>query len=127
MKTQLEKQDNAVEKMNTAPTVAPWMDIYESQDEIVMLADLPGVSRENLELKFENNELTIRGAQTPREKSYKPLFRETRPMRYERSFKLPSGLDITKIKADLSDGLLKVTLPKSEEEKPHTIPIGRKA
>ncbi|MBU1238271.1 Hsp20/alpha crystallin family protein [Myxococcota bacterium] len=125
MEKSMQKNEQS-EKMESTPAVAPYMDIYESTDEIVMVADLPGVPQENLELKFENNEISIKAIPVSADKSWKPRFREIGQFRYERAFKLPSGLDISKIKADFDHGVLKVVMPKSESEKPHTIKINRR-
>jgi HSP20 family molecular chaperone IbpA len=120
------QNNEQTEKMEATPAVAPSMDIYESTDEIVMIADLPGVPQENLELKFENNEISIKAVPGPVDKSWKPRFQEIGKFRYERAFKLPSGLDISKITADFNHGVLTVVMPKSESEKPHTIKINRR-
>ncbi len=120
------QKNETTEKMESAPAVAPYMDIYESPEEIVMVADLPGVRPDDLELRFENNEISIKGVPAPVETTWKPRFREIGSFRYERAFKLPSGLDISKIKADFDAGVLTVVMPKSESEKPHTIKIHRR-
>lgn len=126
MENKMQKTNNSMETMESAPAVSPYMDIYESADEIIMIADMPGVTQQNLELKFENNEISIKGNQSPLEETWKPRFCEYKPLRFERGFKLPSGIDVSKIRADFTGGVLTVTLPKSEHEKPHTIKINSK-
>lgn len=113
-----QKKDNApAERVEQRPTATPAVDIYENRDQIVLLADLPGVSPANLTVHFERGELLLRGS---REASGdRPAFD------YVRSFVLPKGIDGEAIAAELDAGVLKVTLSKPPQ-KSRQIPVRAK-
>lgn len=105
---------------------APAVDIYEQGTDIVLKAELPGVDSKDVDVRVENNVLTLRGerkldTEVQRE-SYHRVERAYGS--FSRSFTLPSVVDTEKIKADFKDGVLRVTLPKKEEAKPKQITIG---
>ncbi|HXG50256.1 MAG TPA: Hsp20/alpha crystallin family protein [candidate division Zixibacteria bacterium] len=102
--------------------VTPPVDIYETGDGLVVKADLPGVSKDDLEVRVENNILTIRGKPShiaPGD----PIYREYRLASFFRQFELSEKVDQTKIAADLKHGVLSLTLPKAEEAKPRRIEV----
>ena len=102
--------------------VTPPVDIYETGEGLVVKADLPGVAKENLEVRVENNLLTIRGKSThvaPGE----PIYREYELANFFRQFELNERVDQAKISADLKHGVLTLNLPKAEEAKPRTIDV----
>jgi HSP20 family protein len=104
---------------------APAVDIYEHGSDIVLKAELPGVDPKDVDVRLENNTLTLRGErkfdQEVKREHYHRVERAYGT--FTRSFTLPSGVDREKIKADFRDGVLKVTLPKKEEAKPKQISI----
>ena len=103
----------------------PSMDLYEDDHSFVLEADLPGLSREDIELHLENRTLTLRGERRP-EKGYPPEnFHQTEREsgRFARSFILPQPIDSEKISATYQNGVLTVILPKAEEVRPRSIPI----
>ena len=106
-------------------TWAPVVDIYEQGSDIVLKAELPGVDPKNVDVRLENNTLTLRGERTfdneVQRESYHRIERSYGA--FSRSFTLPSVVDQTHIKAEFRDGLLRVTMPKREEAKPKQIAI----
>jgi HSP20 family molecular chaperone IbpA len=103
-------------------TLTPPVDIYETPDGLVVLADLPGVSKEGLDVRVENDILTIRGTSSdglPGE----PIYREFELANYFRQFELSEKVDQNKITAELKHGVLTLKLPKAEEAKPKKIEV----
>lgn len=100
----------------------PPVDIYEEADRLVVLADLPGVSKEGLTVEVEQGILTIEGRTTQAE-SPEPLRREFTLTPFFRQFRLTEAVDRTRIKAALRNGVLRLELPKSEAVMPRKIPI----
>jgi HSP20 family protein len=103
----------------------PPVDIYEDKDEVVLKAELPGMKKEEIDVRVENNILTLHG-QRKREKEEKEdgYFRSERAYgTFSRSFTLPTTVDVKKISASYKDGILAVQLPKLEETKPKQIDV----
>jgi HSP20 family protein len=103
----------------------PACDIYETEKEIVLKAELPGLKKEDVFVSIENSVLTIRGERKFEEEVKKENFHRVERSYGEflRSFTLPAFIDATKILAEFKDGLLMVTLPKREEAKPKQIEV----
>jgi HSP20 family protein len=102
--------------------VTPPVDIYENGDGLVVKADLPGVAKENLDVRVENNLLTIRGKPShiaPGE----AVYREYELVNFFRQFELNERVDQSKISAELQHGVLSLRLPKAEEAKPRKIDV----
>jgi HSP20 family protein len=104
---------------------APAVDIYETDHELVVKADLPDVDPKDLDIRVENNILTIRG-----ERKFEKKVDEDNYLRIERSygsfsrsFSLASSVNPDAIKADYSNGVLTLTIPKREEAKPKQIKV----
>ena len=104
---------------------APPVDIYEKDGNIVVKAELPGVDPKDVDVRIENNTLTIRGERKidheVKQENYHRVERAYGA--FTRSFSLPSVLDQEKIKAEFKDGVLQVTLPKHEKALPKQINI----
>jgi HSP20 family protein len=104
---------------------APAVDIYEQDGNIVMKAELPGVDPKSVDIRLENNTLTLQGERKldkeVKQDSYHRVERSYGA--FSRSFTLPSVVDQGSIKAEYKDGVLKLTLPKREEAKPRQIQI----
>ncbi len=104
---------------------APAVDIFEHEGDIVLKAELPGVDAGDVDIRVENNVLSLRGerkfeSEVKREDCHRV---ERAYGTFSRSFTLPTVVDTEKIKADYKDGVLKVTLPQKEEAKPKQISI----
>jgi HSP20 family protein len=106
-------------------TWAPAVDIYEHEGNIVLKAELPGVDGKDVDVRVENNVLTLRGErkldQEVKRENYHRIERSYGS--FTRSFTLPTVVDTSNIKAEYKDGVLRVTLPKREEAKPRQIQI----
>jgi HSP20 family protein len=104
---------------------APAVDIYEHEGNLVLKAELPGIEAKNVDIRLENNVLTLRGERhfdgEVKRESYHRVERSYGT--FSRSFTLPSVVDQEKIKAEYKDGVLRVTLPKKDEAKPKQISI----
>ena len=102
-------------------TLAPPIDIYETETEFVLFADMPGVAPEGLELIVERNTLRVRGRSA--EKTGEPEYQEFEFGEYRSSFAITDDLDTDRIAATLRDGVLRVQIPKSERLRPKKIPV----
>lgn len=105
-----------------SPAFAPHVDIFENEQELLLMADMPGVKPEGIDLHYEKGELTIHGKVTPRH-NVGYLFQEYAVGDYRRSFTVREEIDPTKITAEFKQGVLTVKLPKREELKPMRIAI----
>ena len=115
-----QRDEHAPEKIQQRPAVAPLVDIFENAEELLVVADLPGVTQDNLSIRVEKGELTLEGRRTDAAES--GVTTEGLPD-YRRSFVVPQGIDTDKIGAALQAGVLRVHLPKSAALKPRQIPI----
>lgn len=103
---------------------SPSVDIYQTDDAITLMADLPGVSRDNLDIDLKDSVLTITGSVGEDEDRPRPVYREYGIGGYMRRFTLSDKIDQGKISADLENGVLIVVLPKADSLKPRKIEIG---
>jgi HSP20 family protein len=107
---------------------APAVDIYETENELVLKADLPDINEKDLDIRLENNTLTIQG-----ERKFEKQVSEDNYLRVERaygsftrSFALPSSVNPDQIHAEYQNGVLTVRMPKREESKPKQIKLAVK-
>ncbi|AUX20193.1 molecular chaperone Hsp20 [Sorangium cellulosum] len=114
------RPESAPEKIQQRPAVPPAVDIYENAEELLVVADLPGVAQEHLAVRLEKGELTFEGRRT--EAAEREQGADNLPD-YRRSFVVPQGIDADKISAELQAGVLRIHLPKSASLKPRQIPI----
>lgn len=104
--------------------VLPAVDVFEDESGITLLADMPGVAKEKLELKVEGDSLLIEGGvQTQMPDGLEAVYAEVRIPRYRRSFTLSRELDTTKIEANLKDGVLTLRMPKQAHAQPRRIAV----
>ncbi len=101
---------------------APPFDIYESPEELLLVADLPGVKTDHLRIHMDKNELTIEGLRTPAKHDH-VLAEESAACDYRRTFIVPPGIDEAKIRAETKFGVLRLHLPRSEAVKPRQIQV----
>jgi HSP20 family protein len=106
-------------------TWSPAVDIYETENELVVKADLPDVAEKDIDVRVENNLLTIRG-----ERKFEKSVSEDNYLRVERSygafsrsFSLPNTVNAEAIHAEYKNGVLTVTIPKREESKPRSVKV----
>jgi HSP20 family protein len=104
---------------------SPAVDIFERGDDLVLRAEVPDVKKEDLELKVENDVLTLGGERKCDESVERDSYHriERHYGSFRRSFTLPSSVDSARIKATCQDGVLEVVLPKAEAAKPRQIPV----
>jgi HSP20 family molecular chaperone IbpA len=102
--------------------IAPPVDIYETPDGLFLMADLPGVGKDDLDIKVENNVLTIQGS-TTHSAPGASIAREYELVGFFRQFELSDKVDQTKITAELKHGVLQLHLPKPEVAKPRKIAV----
>lgn len=101
--------------------VAPPVDIFENRDEILLLADLPGVPKDALRVTWDADQLSIEGRR-PRLEG-RPMMAALGDLEYARTFKVPAGIEVNRISASLDQGVLRVRLPKAEAVRPREIKI----
>jgi len=112
-------QDRAARQEYLLPDV----NIFETKDGYVLEAEMPGVSKEGLEITLEGNEIAIIGHRQTEKVPGELLFRERRLADYRRVFELDPAIDTTKVSARMEQGVLTLTLPKSERVKPRKIAV----
>jgi HSP20 family molecular chaperone IbpA len=104
--------------------VLPAVDVYEDETGITLLADMPGVPRDQLELKVEGDALSIEGAvRAPTPEGLEAVYAEVRVPRYRRTFTLSRELDAARIDASLKDGVLTLRIPKQAFAQPRRIEV----
>lgn len=109
---------------DTGPTFRPATDIFEKGDVVTVVIDMPGVAPDSVDVSIENRSLTVRGTiQTPAPEGYRRIYGEYAPGMFERAFSLPDTIDAGAIDAAHRDGVLTLTLKKSEAAKPKQIKV----
>jgi len=112
------------EQTRPGPAFTPAVDIFETDQQITVLADMPGVKAQDLAIDLRENTLTLSGnVESPEAEREEELLREYRTGNYYRQFTLSEVIDQSKIEAALKDGVLRLTLPKVEAAAPRTIPV----
>jgi len=106
------------------PHAVPPVDVFEDENCITLLADLPGVSREGLAVRVDGDTLFIEGTvNNPGPAEMELVYGEAQFPAYRRQFALSRELDTTRIEAQLRDGVLRLTIPKAEEARPRRIQV----
>jgi len=103
--------------------IAPSATVLENADGYTLEVEMPGVSKENLEMWVENNELTILGRRAMPAIEGTLIHRESRSENFRRSFELDPSIDAGKISAKIDQGVVTLTLPKAEQVKPRKIAV----
>lgn len=119
---QIQKHQNDVEHVRQRPAVAPRVDVYENENAYLILADLPGVKQEDLTLDIDDDELLLQGTRHAKSEGA-VLASECRSVDFRRKFVVPQGVDREKIDAELTAGVLRLTLPKAEALRPRQISV----
>jgi HSP20 family protein len=123
------QQKREVEKKqeSTVParTYLPVTDIFETEQALTVVMEMPGVDKENVEVTVQNDVLSVTGRiDFGKYEGLQPVYTEYNVGPYARSFQLSSKIDQGKISADLNDGVMTLVLPKAEEAKPRKISVG---
>jgi HSP20 family protein len=120
-KRELEKTEEA-----TIPALAflPTADIYETQDALTVILEMPGVAKGNVDVRVEDGVLNVEGRlDLSKYQGLQPLYTEYNIGHYSRSFQLSNKIDQSGIEADFKDGVLSLRLPKVEEAMPRSIEV----
>jgi HSP20 family molecular chaperone IbpA len=126
---QTQKQEaeimEGVERTRASRVYLPQVDIYSASDDIVILADMPGVAEKDIDITLEKDVLTINGYVSTADgpEGYELVHGEYGIGDYQRSFTLPDEVDRDNIEASLSNGVLRVTLPKAPEAQTRKITV----
>jgi HSP20 family protein len=123
-KTEKRALEQSEETTWAGNTYEPAVDIWESDQELVLLADVPGAGKDDVEIDLHEDVLTIDARVSPDDyEGLRPLYSEYNVGNYYRRFSLGEMIDQEKISAEMEEGVLRVTLPKREKEKPRKITI----
>lgn len=120
--------DKSVAKRSERPeeeqALLPRVDVFENRDGILLVADMPGVPKDKLELRVDNDTLVIEGEIAPdTPENMEAVYAEVRLSRYRRAFSLSAELDTARIDAQLRDGVLKLRIPKHAYAQPRKIEV----
>jgi HSP20 family molecular chaperone IbpA len=121
-----DQQPEAQAQQQQQPTTRPRVDVFENAHEYLVVADVPGVAKDGLDVRFESGELRIeahRSKPPTQEAQGSLLAEEYRIGDYRRAFAMPDGIDADKIEAELAHGVLRVHLPKSAAKRPRKIAV----
>ena len=128
MTTEIQTTENIVEETESnapasaLPATTPAVDVYESPDGYLLVADLPGVARDDLDVEVDGNVLSIVGRRTLANEG-QTLHRAFGSVEFRRSFRLPKVADIDELSAKLEAGVLTLTVPKRPESRPRRIEV----
>ena len=121
---EVQKQEVKGEKTVAGKYFLPATDIVETENELLVMMDMPGVRRENVEVKLENRVLEIEGhLDFSPYKDLTPIYSEYSVGHYTRRFTISNAIDSGKIDASLADGVLVLTLPKTPESQPRSVSV----
>ena len=118
---------DAINRFMSEPNVRPWtppVDILETENELLLRMDVPEIQLKDVDIRLENDTLTVKGErkfEQPQGKGYHRIERSYGT--FARSFTLPNTVDIEKVRADYKNGVLTITLPKKDVAKPRTIRV----
>lgn len=118
----MNNQENMKENSKNLSVAVPLVDIYENDEAILLHADMPGVSKEQIAVNIDNGKLTLSGI---RELSQDGAVQwdEIGEVEYQRTFSVPQSIDVAHVEAEYQEGVLKLVLPKSAAAKPRLVEI----
>lgn len=118
----MKSQENMKENSKNLSVAVPLVDIYENDEAILLHADMPGVSKEQIAVNIDNGKLTLSGI---RELSQDGAVQwdEIGEVEYQRTFSVPQSIDVAHVEAEYQEGVLKLVLPKSAAAKPRLVEI----
>jgi len=119
----LVRENRETNRAQTEQFVAPAASVIEVGDGYSLEIEMPGVSKEGLEISIENNELTVVGRRSLPTVEGTLIHHESRPENFRRTFELDPSIDADKISAKIDQGLATLTLPKAEQVKPRKITV----
>jgi HSP20 family protein len=119
----LTRENRDADRMQTEQFIAPPASVIEAGDGYTLEIEMPGVTKDRLDISVENNELTIVGQRSLPAVEGTLIHHESRPENFRRIFELDPSIDGDKISAKIEQGLATLTLPKAEHVKPRKIPL----
>jgi HSP20 family molecular chaperone IbpA len=122
-----EKKELETKGEKTIPVrhFVPAADIFETEDALTLVMEMPGVEKKDLDVQVENDVLRVEGRiDAAKYQGLTPLYSEYNVGHFTRAFSLSSKIDASRINATVQDGVLTLKLPKAEEARPRRIPIG---
>ena len=118
------KSSAQTERTRERRVFLPRTDIYERDDALVLVADMPGVDKDSVDIHVERSVLTITGRVAPEEvENHQPVYTEYETGDFERAFTLSEEVEVDKIEATVKQGVLRLVLPKAETAKPRKITV----
>ena len=124
LKVQQKKEvDHQGETTKREKYFIPAVDIFESDTEVTVIAEMPGVTADGIEVTLEDDVLIVRGTKEKEVLTGRVLLQEYEPGNYQRRFTVAETIDQENIKASVNNGMLRVTLPKAEPVKPKKIEV----
>jgi HSP20 family molecular chaperone IbpA len=122
--TKKEQQEVTPERMESSVTFSPQVDIIEREDCVVVLADMPGVAREDVDIVLEEGTLTINGYVSGSQDTDLKLRRQEYEVGdFHRCFAVGEGFDADNVEASMNSGVLRLTIPKSARNRPRQIEV----
>src|SRR5947209_9148960 len=114
------------EELTTTGSFVPAVDVYEDEHKVTLKLEIPGIKQEDVDIRLENNTLTVRGERNFEKEEKEENFHrvERRYGSFARSFTLPNSVDSDNAQASYENGILKIKLAKREEAKPKQIKVG---
>jgi HSP20 family protein len=121
--TNLETNGTASARPYYRRAVTPAVDVFENGEELLVVADVPGVSADGIDLRVENDILTLSAKRLPRNGDSPALVREYDEVDFSTAFRIPAGIDASAVTAETTHGTLVVKLPKAAAAKSRKIPV----
>lgn len=121
--TLVRENNGSAQRRESEKFITPVASVSETPEGYTLELEMPGVSKEGLEISVENNELSIIGRKNVSTPDGTLIHRESRPHSYRRSFEIDPSIDSAKISARISQGIITLALPKAEEVKPRKITV----
>ncbi len=124
MRREMDRLFSRVPYFGTSTSIYPATNLYETQNDLFLVAELPGVKKENISIDLHESTLTLSGKRETRTYGKSDLLRQEQPEgQFEKTIRLPSRINGQAVNAKFEDGFLKITLPKAEESKRKQITI----
>jgi HSP20 family protein len=119
----LTRENRDADRTRTEQFIAPPASVIEAGDGYILELEMPGVTKDGLDISIENNELAIVGRRSLPAVEGTPVHHESRPENFRRAFELDPSIDADKISAKIEQGLVTLSLPKAEHVKPRKITV----
>jgi HSP20 family protein len=126
MKTPVQNENRGPAKEKSAEAaryLVPAVDIHETGDGYLLVADMPGVDNKSLEITVDGNDLGLLGRRRTGVDQHEARYRESSPLAFRRVFELDPSVDVGKVSARMEDGVLTLRLPKAEKHQPRKIVV----